>query len=202
MPSWMLRDQALAARGLLVRRAGGPPVKPYQPPGVWEEATFGTRKYQQDTGDALYRRSLYVFWRRIIGPTTFFDTPGRQVCWVQQSRTNTPLHALVTLNDTTYVEAARALAQRVLTEAGPGSRERVTLAFRLVLTRGPSPDATSRPTVVTPLSSTRSRAVTTCTGHTGASRICTWPSRNAFTSPSVSTRGSWRALSPASRSMS
>ena len=73
----MIRDQALAASGLLVEKVGGPPVKPYQPPGVWEEATFGQIKYEQDHGEALYRRSLYTFWRRIVGPTTFFDAGAR-----------------------------------------------------------------------------------------------------------------------------
>lgn len=115
MPSWMLRDQALASSGLLAARLGGPPVNGYQPAGVWEEATFGNKKYKQDHGDSLYRRSLYTFWRRIVGPTMFFDNAARQVCTVKVFRTNTPLHALLTLNDTTYVEAARALAQAVLT---------------------------------------------------------------------------------------
>lgn len=138
MPSWMLRDQALAASGLLVRRLGGPSVKPYQPSGVWEEATFGNKKYQQDKGEGLYRRSLYTFWRRIIAPTMFFDTASRQVCTVKQPRTNTPLHALATLNDTTYVEAARALAERVLRTSGTSPEERIEQAFRLVLARKPA----------------------------------------------------------------
>jgi mono/diheme cytochrome c family protein len=138
LPSWMVRDQALAASGLLVRRLGGPPVKPYQPAGVWEEATFGNKRYQQDKGDALYRRSLYTFWRRIVGPTVFFDTAARQTCIVKPMRTNTPLHALTTLNDVTYVEAARALAGRVLAAAGPSAEERVESAFRLVLARRPT----------------------------------------------------------------
>src|SRR5207249_2783232 len=136
--SWLIRDQALAAGGLLVRQVGGPPVKPYQPAGVWEEATFGTKRYQQDHGAALYRRSVYSFWRRIVGPTALFDTAARQTCVVKPTRTNSPLHALTTLNDVTYVEAARALAQRVLTTAGPSADERVELAFRLVLARRPS----------------------------------------------------------------
>ena len=114
MPSWMIRDQALAASGLLVDQLGGAPVHPYQPPGVWEETTFGLKKYPPDHGDDLYRRSVYTFWRRIVGPTMFFDTATRQTCTVKQSRTNTPLHALSTLNDTTYVEAARTMAQRVM----------------------------------------------------------------------------------------
>jgi len=120
IPSWMIRDQALAASGLLAPRVGGPPVNGYQPEGVWEEATFGNKRYQQDHGEALYRRSLYTFWRRIIGPTMFFDNAARQTCTVKTLRTNTPLHALLTLNDVTYVEAARGLAQRALTTDVPG----------------------------------------------------------------------------------
>ena len=79
MPSWMIRDQALAASGLLVDKIGGPPVKPYQPAGIWEEATFGGKRYQQDKGEALYRRSVYTFWRRIVGPDPVFRQrpPGR-----------------------------------------------------------------------------------------------------------------------------
>ncbi len=138
LPSWMIRDQALAASGLLIAKEGGPPVKPYQPSGVWEEATFGNKRYQQDHGDALYRRSVYTFWRRIVGPTAFFDTNARTTCVVKPTRTNSPMHALTTLNDVTFVEAARALAQRVLKTAGPSPNERVELAFRLVLTRKPS----------------------------------------------------------------
>ena len=137
LPSWMLRDVALAASGLLVEKIGGPPVKPYQPAGIWEEATFGNKKYVQDHGDALYRRSLYIFWRRIIGPTLFFDVASRQNCTVKTPRTNTPLHALATLNDLTYVEAARALAERVLL-AAPSSDARLEHAFRLVLARPPA----------------------------------------------------------------
>jgi hypothetical protein len=138
LASPVIRDQALAASGLLVEKLGGPPVKPYQPPGIWEEATFGIIKYQQDHGDALYRRSLYTFWRRIVGPTEFFDTASRSVCTVKPSRTNTPLHALTTLNDTTYVEAARALAQRVMKEGGDSPQKRIELAYRLVLSRKPT----------------------------------------------------------------
>jgi hypothetical protein len=138
LPSWIVRDQALAASGLLVRRMGGPPVKPYQPAGVWEEATFGGKRYQQDRGEALYRRSVYTFWRRIVGPTVFFDTAARQTCVVKPTRTNTPLHALTTLNDVTFVEAARVLAGRVLAASGPSPEERIDRAFRLVLARRPT----------------------------------------------------------------
>jgi hypothetical protein len=153
LPSWMLRDQALAAAGLLVEKIGGPAVKPYQPEGIWEEATFGKKTYKQDHGAALYRRSLYVFWRRIVGPTTFFDAGARQVCTVKVAPTNTPLHALVTLNDTAFVEAARVFAQgisvaadddasrleyafRVLTLRSPASKEKTLLLARLEKLRG------------------------------------------------------------------
>ncbi|HTL29640.1 MAG TPA: DUF1549 and DUF1553 domain-containing protein, partial [Tepidisphaeraceae bacterium] len=138
LPAVVLRDQALAASGLLVEKLGGPPVKAYQPPGIWEEATFGTIKYQQDHGEALYRRSVYIFWRRIVGPTEFFDTQSRTTCTVRPSRTNTPLHALTTLNDITFVEAARALAQRAMaTSQSPA--ERINAIFRFVLARNPEP---------------------------------------------------------------
>jgi len=114
MPSWMIRDHALATSGLLNRDFGGPPVKSYQPSGIWAEATFGKIKYQVGSSDQLYRRSMYSFWRRIVGPTMFFDTAKRQTCEVQPNLTNTPLHALTTLNDITYVEAARVMAERLM----------------------------------------------------------------------------------------
>ncbi len=134
LPSWMIRDAALAAGGLLVEKVGGPPVKGYQPPGVWEDATFGTIGYQQEHGEALYRRSLYQFWRRIVGPTVFFDVANRQTCTVKVARTNTPLQALTTLNDVTYVEAARALAQRAML-GGDAPVARLDTIYRLVLAR-------------------------------------------------------------------
>jgi hypothetical protein len=139
LPSWMIRDQALAAGGLLVEKVGGPPVRPYQPAGVWEEATFGFIKYKQDHGPDLYRRSLYVFWRRIVGPTLFFDSATRQVCAVKSVRTNTPLHALTTLNDTTFVEAARVLAERVM-QVESRTENRLAAVFRRTLTRPPRAD--------------------------------------------------------------
>jgi hypothetical protein len=161
MPSWMIRDHSLAASGLLVNKSSGPSVNPYQPSGVWAEATFGNKKYDQGHGEDLYRRSLYTFWRRIVGPTVFFDAAKRQTCSVKEARTNTPLHALTTLNDITYVEAARAMAQRVLRDDGVGSlfrpvdspmetptsekdsrpltARRIETAFRLATSRSPSP---------------------------------------------------------------
>lgn len=136
LPSWMHRDQALLASRLLVGQIGGRPVRPYQPSGVWEEATFGKKKYQRDTGRDLYRRSLYVFWRRIVGPTMFFDVAKRQTCSVKPSSTNTPLHALTTLNDVTYVEAARSMAQRLLLDV-QGREQRIRTAFHLATSRRP-----------------------------------------------------------------
>ncbi len=138
LPSWMIRDQALAASGLLTPTFGGPPVKTYQPAGIWEEATFGNKRYVQDRGEALYRRSLYVFWRRIVGPTMFFDVANRQTCSVKTTTTNTPLHALVTLNETTFVEAARVLAQLALEKGGITDAERLSFCFRRVVARKPT----------------------------------------------------------------
>lgn len=138
MTAQALRDQALALSGLLVEKIGGPGVMPYQPPGIWEDFSLGKISYQQGHGDDLYRRSVYTFWRRSVGPTTFFDNPGRQVCTVRPSLTNTPLHALTLLNDTTFIEAARVFAERVLREAGPSPSDRVSYAFRLATCREPS----------------------------------------------------------------
>ncbi len=139
LPSWMIRDGALAASGLLVEKPGGPPVKPYQPGGVWEEATFGGKQYTPDTGEGLYRRSVYTFWRRIVGPTMFFDVSPRQVCSVKSNRTNTPLHALLTLNDIQFVEAGRALAEKVLLVPDGNDATRMETAFRAILVRAPKP---------------------------------------------------------------
>jgi len=138
MPSWMIRDQALAAAGLLRPFPGGPGVNGYQPPGIWEEATFGNRKYAIGTGDDLHQRSLYTFWRRIVGPTLFFDSAKRQVCQVKPLRTNTPMQALTILNDVTFVEAARALAQRLLKEDAT-DEQRFDHAASLLWSRPPAP---------------------------------------------------------------
>jgi len=115
----VVRDSALAASGLLVPKLGGPPVKPYQPAGVWEGTSMvssNTRNYSQDNGESLYRRSLYTLWKRQAPPASMdiFDGPTREVCVVRRDRTNTPLQALVTMNDPQFVEAARVLAQRAL----------------------------------------------------------------------------------------
>ncbi len=135
LSSLALRDQALALAGLLVEQQGGPPVKPYQPPGIWEELSFNKISYKQDQGENLYRRSLYTFWRRSIGPTNLFDTSPRQVCTVSSARTNSPLHSLIVFNDTTYVEAARAFGERMAAEGGSAPSERITWAFRAATAR-------------------------------------------------------------------
>ena len=154
LPASMLRDQALAVSGLLVDKTGGRPVNPYQPEGIWEEATFGNKKYSQDKGDALYRRTLYTFWRRIVGPAEVFDNAPRQVCSVKVYRTNTPLHALLTLNDPTYIEAARHLAQIALQSPGDETARLQVLANR-VLGRPLTP--TEIPTLAKALAVSRSQ---------------------------------------------
>lgn len=131
MSAQALRDQALALSGLLVEKQGGPGVKPYQPDGVWNDYSLGKIRYKQGKGDDLYRRSLYTFWRRPVGPTLFFDNPGRQMCTVRPNLTNTPLHALTMLNDVTFVEAARALAESLLAGEAKSADERIRLAFRM-----------------------------------------------------------------------
>src|SRR5205814_7518286 len=119
LPAEMVRDQALAASGLLVDQLGGPSVKPYQPDGLWKEIATDTQ-YDRSKGPSLYRRSLYTYWKRTVVPPTMstFDAPGRESCTVRETRTNTPLQALALMNDVTYVEAARVLAERMLKQ-GP-----------------------------------------------------------------------------------
>ncbi|HXT61312.1 MAG TPA: DUF1553 domain-containing protein, partial [Pirellulales bacterium] len=145
MDAEMVRDAALAASGLLVERLGGHSVKPYQPEGIWEAVGFlgsNTSIYKQDLGDALYRRSLYTFWKRTSPPAslTTFDAPSRETCTVRRARTNTPLQALVLMNDKQYVEAARRLAERMMTEGGATAEEQIAYAFRLATARRPAAD--------------------------------------------------------------
>jgi mono/diheme cytochrome c family protein len=137
-----LRDQALFTSGLLVEKVGGPSVRPYMPDGVWDETSrYGDlRGYKHDTGDGLYRRSLYTVWKRTAAPPTMllFDAPSREYCTVKRSRTNTPLQALSLLNEVTYVEAGRKLGERMLKEGGTTDSERIRFAVRVVLAREPS----------------------------------------------------------------
>ena len=137
MPSWMLRDNALAASGLLVPKIGGNPVNTYQPEGVWEEASFGKKRYSRDNGENLYRRGLYTFWRRIIAPPAFFDNSNRSTCNVKPFLTNTPLHALYMFNDVTFVEASRALAEMAITSTNDNDLDRLNFIFKRLLARPP-----------------------------------------------------------------
>jgi hypothetical protein len=140
MDAEMVRDYALAAGGMLAAKIGGPSVKPYQPPGVWEAVAMigsDTRDYRQDHGESLYRRSLYTFWKRAAPPASMdvFNAPSREVCTVRRERTNTPLQSLVTLNDPQFVEAARNLAQLVLKQGGPTDAARLDFLAKRLLAR-------------------------------------------------------------------
>lgn len=137
MPSMLLRDWALAASGVLNEQIGGRPVYPYQPDGIWESLAITKERdftYPKSTGTDLYRRSLYTFWRRTVGPANIFDAANRQTCRVRQSLTSTPLHALTTLNDPTWIEAARILAEHSL-KSSSDLDARLAFAFRRVVGR-------------------------------------------------------------------
>ena len=143
LPAEMVRDNALSIGGLLKERVGGPSVFPYQPKGLWEETAYGdvfsSQTYTPSHGDDLYRRGMYTFWKRTSGPPSLitFDAPDREKCVARRSVTNTPLQALVLLNDPVYLEASRALAHRILTEAPNDPGKRVIYAFRLATARTP-----------------------------------------------------------------
>jgi hypothetical protein len=140
----MIRDQALAVSGLLVEEVGGPSVKPYQPTGLWSDMVEGGYgDYVEAEGDNLYRRSLYTFWKRTLGPPTMmsFDSSTREVCIVRMGITNTPLQALTLMNDVTYVEAARRLAERMMTEGGETPDSRIAYAYLLATAHRPRPEA-------------------------------------------------------------
>ena len=145
LPAEFIRDQALDVAGLLVPKIGGPSVKTYQPVGLWEEISFGgnfsAQTYQQDHGENLYRRSMYTFWKRTVPPPSLqtFDAPEREFCMVRRSNTNTPLQSLVLMNDPTYVEASRKLAERMLTEGGSQAWDRINLAYHLCVSRSATP---------------------------------------------------------------
>jgi len=140
----LVRDNALAVSGLLVAKVGGPSVKPYQPAGYWQYLNFPKREWENDKGESQYRRGLYTYWQRtFLHPSlAAFDAPSREECTVDRPKSNTPQQALVLLNDPTYVEAARALAGRVLTASGPAAVERIEFAVRQTLTRAPRAEET------------------------------------------------------------
>ncbi len=142
LPAQVIRDQALADSGLLVEKIGGPPVKPYQPPGLWEELTFGDEKYKADEGEGLYRRSLYTYWKRTVAPPAMvtFDAANRETCIVRANRTNTPLQALDLMNDVTYLEASRKFAERIMKDGGATPEARIDFAYRVALARAPKPN--------------------------------------------------------------
>jgi hypothetical protein len=145
MDAEMIRDTALATSGLLVEKIGGPSVKPYQPDGVWEAIAMdisNTRFYKRDSGDKLYRRSLYTFWKRQAPPVTMeiFNAPNRETCTVRRERSDTPLQALATLNDPQFVEAARVLAQRSLKEVCSTEDARLDFMAERLLSRPLRPE--------------------------------------------------------------
>ena len=143
MDAEMVRDCALASSGLLVRQIGGPSVKPYQPDGVWEAVSMGgnTSSYKRDSGENLYRKSMYWFWKRTAPPASMeiFNAPSRETCTIRRERTNTPLQALVTLNDPQFVEAARALADRAWEIGGQTDETRIDFIARRLVARPLSP---------------------------------------------------------------
>ncbi len=148
LPAEGIRDLALSVSGLLQHKIGGPSVSPYQPAGLWEELmaradgkNWTAQEYSQSHGADLYRRTMYTFWKRTCPPAQLatFDAPDRETCTVRRARTNTPLQALVLMNDPTYVEASRKFAERILLEGGATPDERITFAFRLAIARQPTP---------------------------------------------------------------
>jgi hypothetical protein len=142
----VIRDQALAISGLLHREIGGPSVKPYQPEGIWEEITGGgggsTAKYIQSSGEQLYRKSLYTFWKRTVPPPNMmtFDAPSRDFCTIVRQETNTPLQALVLMNDPQIIEASRLLALRAFEEGGDSTEDKIRFMFRIATSRWPNSD--------------------------------------------------------------
>jgi hypothetical protein len=143
MDAEMIHDNALAVSGLLTRKIGGESVRPYQPPGLWEAIGFGagftSQSYTQSKGDDLYRRAVYIYLKRSLPYPSLntFDAPSREVCTVKRPRTTTPLQALVLMHDPVYIEAARALGQRILQEGKGDIDDRIKFAFRLTLSRAP-----------------------------------------------------------------
>src|SRR5580698_4139983 len=143
MDAETLRDIALQSSGLLVDKIGGPSAKPYQPANIWEQGhnASDTRHYIQEHGDSLYRRSMYSYWKRMamLPDMDAFDAPMRDVACTRRQRTDTPLQALVTMNDVQWVEAARALAERVIKEGGKQPEQRINLMSEILLAHDPPP---------------------------------------------------------------
>jgi hypothetical protein len=135
-----IRDNALAVSGLLSQKMGGESAKPYQPALYWQHLNFPQREYQQDAGENLYRRGVYTYWcRTFLHPSLLaFDAPSREACTVERSRSNTPLQALVLLNDPTYVESARKFAEQIISQGGVSTESRLKYAMQHALNRDPS----------------------------------------------------------------
>lgn len=170
-----IRDNALAISGLLKKTIGGPSVKPYQPAGLWEDVTVERRgKYVPDQGDGLFRRSMYTFWKRTCPPPSMvtFDAPNREVCVARRSRTNTPLQSLVLLNDPTYIEAARALAQLMIA-ASDNDEKRIDAGFRRCVARDAHADELSL--IIELLKESRDRFQTTPALATELNKVGTIP---------------------------
>jgi hypothetical protein len=134
---YVIRDTALFTSDLMVEKIGGPSVKPYMPPGIW--SSISNARYKQDKGEKLYRRSMYTYWRRTLPPPTMmtFNAAAREVCIVRNDKTITPIQALTMMNNVTFVEAARFLAERVLKIEGLSNDDRIEMAFRMVISRAP-----------------------------------------------------------------
>ncbi|MCH2131439.1 MAG: PSD1 and planctomycete cytochrome C domain-containing protein [Pirellulaceae bacterium] len=143
LPAFVIRDQALAVSGLLVNEIGGPSVKPYMPPKIWK--SFSNNAYESDQGASLYRRSLYTYWRRTIPPPTMvnFNAANREVCSVRTERTNTPLQALTLMNNMTFVEASRFLAERMIRQGGDNVKGQVQFGYRMATAREPNSEQTA-----------------------------------------------------------
>ncbi|MEX2566410.1 MAG: DUF1553 domain-containing protein, partial [Cyclobacteriaceae bacterium] len=143
LPAEMIRDNALASSGLLVKEIGGRSVKPYQPKGLWKElATANVREYVQDTGKNLYRRGLYTIWKRSSPPPSMvsFDASDKYNCIVERQKTNTPLQALVLMNDPQYLEASRILAENMIKNGGDKLQNQIRYGFKAMTSRSPDPD--------------------------------------------------------------
>ena len=144
MDAEMIRDYALVSSGILTKKIGGPSVKPYQPEGVWEAVAMigsNTRDYKPDVGENLYRKSMYTFWKRSAPPASMeiLNAPNRETCIVKRERTNTPLQALVTLNDPQFVEAARFLAERTIKESANSPEAQLDFISMRILSRKLNP---------------------------------------------------------------
>ncbi len=190
----MVRDQALAASGLLSRKVGGPSVMPPQPDGLWNSPYSG-EQWVTSQGEDKYRRGLYTFWKRTSPYPAFvsFDAPSREFCVVRRPRTNTPLQALTTLNDPAFVEAAQGLARRVLEKSPADDRARLTQAFRLVLARAPEADEVERLQALLESELARFRAAPAAAEQMLAGAARTDPAKAAAPSPPSLDRAAWAA---------